>query len=224
MIIKLKKGVEDLKVGIIGSRKELLKEVLVQENINYVVVEQINDIDDTFDIVFGTGIYQLIKEPYLSLPAYGMVFFHETPLPEGKGNSPIQWTVFNKRPNLTVTAFKATEGMDAGAILYQYNIPFSSSDTLEILDNKRNIGIKKCFSEILGELKQGYIVLRTQTGQDSISQRRTPEDSELEPNEAFLNLWDKIRVCDNNKFPAFFKLKGKKIIIKYKVEDLSQNE
>ena len=224
MIIKLEKAMEDLKIGIIGSRKELLKEVLVQENINYVVVEQIDDIDDTFDIVFGTGIYQLIKEPYLSLPAYGMVFFHETPLPEGKGNSPIQWTVFNKRPNLTVTAFKATEGMDAGAILYQYNIPISSLDTLEILDNKRNIGIKKCFSEILGELKQGYIVLRTQTGQDSISQRRTPEDSELEPNEAFLNLWDKIRVCDNNKFPAFFKLKGKKIIIKYKVEDLSQNE
>jgi methionyl-tRNA formyltransferase len=224
MIIKLEKAMEDLKIGIIGSRKELLKEVLTEKNINYDVVEQINDIDDTFDIVFGTGIYQLIKEPYLSLPTHGMVFFHETPLPEGKGNSPIQWTVFNKRPNLTVTAFKATEGMDSGAILYQYNIPISSLDTLEILDNKRNIGIKKCFSEILGELKQGYIVLRTQTGQDSISQRRTPEDSELEPNEAFLNLWDKIRVCDNNKFPAFFKLKGKKIIIKYKVEDLSQNE
>ena len=224
MIIKIKKGVENLKIGIVGSRKELLKKVLLQKNINYFEIEQISDIDNTFDIVFGTGIYQSIKEPYLSLPTHGMVFFHETPLPEGKGNSPIQWTVFNKRPNLTVTAFKATEGMDSGAILYQYNIPISSLDTLEILDNKRNIGIKKCFSEILGELKQGYIVLRTQTGQDSISQRRTPEDSELEPNEALLNLWDKIRVCDNNKFPAFFKLKGKKIIIRYKVEDLSQNE
>ena len=224
MIIKLEKGVEDLKIGVIGSRKELLKEVLIQKNINYVVVEQINDIDDTFDIVFGTGIYQLIKEPYLSLPAYGMVFFHETPLPEGKGNSPIQWTVFNKRSNLTVTAFKATEGLDAGAILYQYNIQLSRSDTLEILDKKRSIGIKKCFGEILEELKQGYIVLRTQTGQDSISQRRTPEDSELELNETLLNLWDKIRVCDNNNFPAFFKLKGKKIILRYEVEDLSQNE
>ena len=224
MLIKLEKGVEDLKIGIIGSRKELLKEVLIQKNINYVVVEQINGIDDTFDIVFGTGIYQLIKEPYLSLPAYGIVFFHETPLPEGKGNSPIQWTVFNKRPNLTVTAFKATEGMDAGAILYQYNIPLSSSDTLEILDKKRSLGIKKSFSEILEELKQGYIVLRAQTGQDSISQRRTPDDSELDPNETLLNLWDKIRVCDNNKFPAFFKLNGKRIIIRYIVEDLLQNE
>ena len=224
MIIKLEKGVEDLKIGVIGSRKELLKEVLIQKNINYVVVEQINDIDDTFDIVFGTGIYQLIKEPYLSLPAYGMVFFHETPLPEGKGNSPIQWTVFNKRPNLTVTAFKATVNMDAGAILYQYNIPLSSSDTLEILDKKRSIGIKKCFEEILEELKQGFIVLRTQTGQDSISAKRTPDDSELDPNETLLKLWNKIRVCDNNKFPAFFKQKGKKIILRYEVEDLSQNE
>jgi methionyl-tRNA formyltransferase len=150
-----------------------------------------------------------------------MVFFHETPLPEGKGNSPIQWTVFNKRPNLTVTAFKATEGMDAGAILYQYNIPISSLDTLEILDNKRNIGIKKCFEGILEELKQGFIVLRTQTGQDSISAKRTPDDSELDPDEILLSLWDQIRVCDNNNFPAFFKLEGKKIILRYEVEDLS---
>ena len=224
MIIRLEKGVEDLKIGIIGSRKELLKEVLAQENINYVVVEQINDIDDTFDIVFGTGIYQLIKEPYLSLPAYGMVFFHETPLPEGKGNSPIQWTVFNKRPNLTVTAFKVTESMDAGTILYQYNMSLSSSDTLEILEKKRKIGIKKCFEGILEELKQGYIVLRTQTGQDSISAKRTPEDSELDPGETLLSLWDKIRVCNNEEFPAFFKLKGKKIILRYEVEDLLQNE
>jgi methionyl-tRNA formyltransferase len=224
MIIKIKKGVENLKIGIVGSRKELLKKVLLQKNINYFEIEQISDIDNTFDIVFGTGIYQLIKEPYLSLPAYGMIFFHETPLPEGKGNSPIQWTVFNKRPNLTVTAFKATETMDAGAILYQYNVPISSLDTLEILDNKRNIGIKKCFEEILEELKQGYIVLRTQTGQDSISAKRTPDDSEIDPNEILLSLWSKIRVCDNNKFPAFFKLKGKKIILRYEVEDLSQNE
>lgn len=224
MIIKLEKGIEDLKIGIIGSRKELLKDVLVQKNINYVVIEHINDIDDTFDIVFGTGVYQLIKEPYLSLPAYGIVLFHETPLPEGKGNAPIQWTIFNKRPNLTVTAFKTTEGMDAGAILYQYNIPLSSLDILEVLDKKRSIGIKKCFEGILEELKQGYIVLRVQTGQDSISPRRTPDDSELDPNETLLNLWDKIRVCNNEKFPAFFKLNRKKIILRYEVEDLLQNE
>lgn len=224
MIIKLEKDVEDLKIGIIGSRKNLLREVLIQENINYIVIEQINDIDDTFDIVFGTGVYQLIKEPYLSLPVYGIVFFHETPLPEGKGNSPIQWTIFNKRPNLTVTAFKATEGMDAGAILYQYNMPLSSLDTLEILDEKRSVGIKNCFGGILKELKQGYIALRMQTGLDSISPCRTTEDSELNPNETLLNLWDKIRVCNNEKYPAFFKLNGKKIILRYEVIDLLQNE
>ncbi len=50
------------------------------------------------------------------------------------------------------------------------------------------------------ELKQGFIVLRTQTGQDSISAKRTPDDSELYPNEILLSLWDQIRVCDNNNF------------------------
>jgi methionyl-tRNA formyltransferase len=90
---------------------------------------------------------------------------------------------------------------------------------LEILDNKRNIGIKKCFEEILEELKQGYIVLRRQTGQDSISTNRTPEDSALDPNETLLTLWDKIRVCDNVEYPAFFKLNGKKIILRYEIEE-----
>lgn len=224
MIIKLQKRFEDIKIGIIGSRNYLLEEVLAKKDITFFKLTHVKDIDDTFDIIFGTGVYQRIKEPYLDLPTYGLIFFHETPLPEGKGSAPLQWTVFKQRPNITITAFKLIHNMDAGAILYQYNIALSPSDTLEILEEKRRIGIKKCFEELLEELKQGYVVLRSQTGQDSVSSRRIPEDSELNPNESLLNLWDKIRVCDNEKFPAFFKLHTKKIFLRYEVEDLESIE
>ena len=42
--------------------------------------------------------------------------------------------------------------MDAGEIIYQYNIALSSTDTLLDLEKKRKMGIQKCieyFTEIL---------------------------------------------------------------------------
>lgn len=217
MLIKIEEKLENLKIGIMGSRKKLLADVLNQENITFTEIRAVQEIKQGFDIIFGSGIYDIIEEPYLNFPKYGLVFFHETLLPEGKGNAPLQWTVLNNRPNLTITAFKATKDMDAGDYLYQYNVALSPLNTLDDLEEKREYGIKECLRLILDEMKDGYMVLRKQAGQDSVSFKRTPKDSELDSDQTLLNLWDKIRICDNEKFPAFFKLHGKKIILRYEV-------
>ena len=87
------------------------------------------------------------------------------------------------------------------------------------LEKKREMGIQKCFSAIIDEMGEGYIVIREQTGKASISHKRTPANSELDVNKTLIELWDKIRICDNEKFPAFFRINNKKITIKYKVEN-----
>jgi hypothetical protein len=38
-------------------------------------------------------------------------------------------------------------------------------------------------------------------------------------NKPLKDLWDDIRVCDNEKFPAYFIVEGKIIYLKYKVAD-----
>lgn len=219
MIIKLKNDIKKLKIGLFGARSKILAEVLVNKNIKFVQIEQVSDLNTSFDIVFASGVYSLIKEKYLSYPTYGIIGFHETPLPEGRGNAPIQWTIENKRINLTTTAFKFVNEMDAGAYIYQYNIPISISDTLVELEEKREEGIQKCFSAIIDEMEKGYLVMREQTGSVSINAKRIPSDSELDINKTLIELWDKIRICDNEKFPAFFRINKKKIILKYEVED-----
>ena len=219
MIIKLHKDFTKLKIGLLGSRKFILAEALTNKNIGYVEIENISDLDTSYDVVFASGVYSLIKEEYLNYPTYGIIGFHETPLPEGRGNAPIQWTIENKRPNLTITAIKFVKEMDAGDYVYQYNISINDSDTLVELEKIRQEGIQKCFSAIIDEMEKGYLVVREQTGGPSISPKRTPHDSELDVNKTLIDLWDKIRICDNDKFPAFFWVNKKKIILKYEVEN-----
>ena len=113
MIIRLKKDINNLKIGLFGTRKSILAAELDERNINYVDVDHIASIDNSFDIIFSSGVYSIIKSEYLKLPVYGVIGFHETPLPEGRGNAPIQWTIENKRINLTITAFKFVKKMDA---------------------------------------------------------------------------------------------------------------
>ncbi len=47
--------------------------------------------------------------------------------------------------------------------------------------------------------------------------KRTPEDSELDGNKTLFDLWNHIRICDNNRYPAYFIYNNKKIILKYEV-------
>jgi methionyl-tRNA formyltransferase len=219
VIIKLKKDIKDLKIGLFGTRRKFLAEVLVNKNIKFVEIEHVSDLNTNCDVVFASGVYSLIKEKYLNHPTYGIIGFHETPLPEGRGNAPIQWTIENKRSNLTITALKFVKEMDAGDYVYQYNVPISISDTLVELEEKRKTGVQKCFTAIIDEMEKGYLVTREQTGSLSISPKRTPPDSELDVNKTLIDLWDKIRICDNEKFPAFFWVNKKKIILKYEVEN-----
>ncbi len=209
----------DMRIGILGERRELLANVLDARDIPYVELTRAENIDESLDIVFGTGVYTMVDNDLLSRPALGVVFFHETPLPEGKGNAPIQWTVKNGRPNLTVTAFLATAAKDAGDIVYQLNVPLAESDGYDVLESKRQMGVQQCLRCILDEMEQGCLVARPQTGADSVNPRRSPEDSILDPSRSLADLWPDIRVCDNERFPAFFHADGRKIILRYEVAD-----
>jgi len=219
MVIRLPKKIADLRIGILGDRSAFLEEVFSEMDIPVVRLGSANSVNDTFDIVFASGVYTLLSGELISRPKFGVIMFHESPLPEGRGFAPIYWTVHNSRPHLTVTAFQARDGMDSGPIVYQLNVPLSDMDSFEVINEKRVVGIKECLRCILEEMGQGYIVLREQTGTVTVVEKRTADDSELDSSRPLAELWDSIRVCDNERFPAFFRIRGKKIVLRYTVED-----
>ena len=120
---------------------------------------------------------------------------------------------------MVITLYKLNKGIDSGQIICQYNVPFAKTDTLPILNQKRRNGIEKCFQIFIEELKAGYIVLREQSGTGSYHKKRTPLSNELDVEKKLSDLWDEIRICDNDSYPAWFKIHNKKIILRYEVEE-----
>lgn len=219
MITKIDKPVDQLKIGLLGFRYYCFSTVLDKHNISYEILHDVSQIDESFDIIFESGVYYIIPDEILQKPTYGFVGVHESPMPEGRGHAPIQWSVLNNRDNLVISLYRLTKGVDAGDIIMQYNVGISDTDTLEILEVKRQQGITECFDQFLDELKQGIIVHRKQSGAGSYHNKRTPADSELDIDKSLGELWNLIRVCDNDNFPAYFMIGDTKVILRYEVVD-----
>ncbi len=217
MIKILDKPFNELMIGVCGFRQSLLIPPLQKFRANYKQISGVQDITSEFDIVFVSGMYKLIKKAQLDAVKYGIFGFHESPLPEGKGHAPLQWAVLHGRPNLTITLFQFTEGVDAGPIAYQYNVPIGSMDTYPEIEAKRQEGISKCFNAFLEEFSQDILVLREQSGQESYNKKRSSLDSQLDLSKPLRDLWNDIRICDNEAYPAFFIWEGKKVILRYEV-------
>ena len=223
MILKLNKHFHKLKIGIVGARSRCFANVLDKEKIKYNLIK-VNQIDESYDLIFESGLYRIIPKTILKLPKLGVFGIHETPLPEGRGFAPLQWSILNKREHLVVTFYKLDEDVDNGMIVSQSYQPIDKTDTINILDEKRKKGIEEAFQIFIDELKQGYIVLRNQTGKPSYSARRTPESCELNIEKKLVDLWDEIRICDNEKYPAWFTINDKKITIRYEINNFNRNK
>lgn len=217
MIIKIDKKLTDLKIGLLGFRAPILVPALIQYKCNPEMLKSPDEIDESYDLVIETGVYYKIPEKYLAMPKYGIIGFHETPMPEGRGSAPLQWTIINKRNNLVVTLYKLDKDLYTGDIIYQVNVPVEKLDTYDDMEKHRAYGISLCLSSFLGELEQGIMVNRPQTGKVTIHKMRTPKDSILNPLKTLEELWDDIRMCDNENYPAYFNVDGKKVILRYEV-------
>ena len=103
--------------------------------------------------------------------------------------------------------------------MYQHNVGIDKFDNVDTIEKKRQQGIIECFNVFLEELKEGIIVTRKQTGKSSYYKKRSPQDSKLTSITNLSQFWQELRMCDNEKYPAFFELEGKKIFLKYYLND-----
>ena len=63
-----------------------------------------------------------------------------------------------------------------------------------------------------------------QRGSSTVYRRRTPNDSELNINKTLKLQFNLLRVVDNERYPAFFKHKNNKYILKvYKVPGIAKD-
>ena len=158
---------------------------------------------------FFLGYENIISEQNLKKNDHNLIV-HESDLPKGRGWSPLTWQVLNGENKITVTLFEASKNIDEGPIYIQDYIYLNGSELIDELRLKQaNVTYKLCCSFLNtypGIVNQKKIQKNTPT----YYKKRAPKDSQLDINLTIKEQFNLLRVCDNKKYPAWFKFKDKK--------------
>ena len=172
------------------------------------------------DIAFFLSCFEIISKEFLSLNKNNIVV-HASKLPHGKGWSPASWQILEGENTIPLTLFEANEKTDAGKIYIQDKLLLDGSELLDEWQKKLGKKIVQMCLEYV--LKRDTIKGIPQQGEETFYKKRTPKDSELDINKTIKEQFNLLRIVDNKKYPAYFKLNNStyKLFIK-KCKDKTQ--
>ena len=165
---------------------------------------------DNFDYVFVLGYTRILPSYFIQKNKLVMVI-HESNLPKGKGNSPLQWQILKNKKYISINLIKLTEKLDSGDIILKDKIILNGT---ELYDEIREKQAKITFKLIARLLRLKKIKFKKQIGKEFFYKKRTPKDSELNPKKSIEENFNLLRIANNNDWPAFFHLKKNIYILK----------
>lgn len=199
--------VDNINSWVMPYAKQLVELIAKQAN-DVTLIHNHQDIQKG-DVLILLSCEQILKD--LSLNKYNLVA-HASDLPQGKGWSPMTWQILEGKNEIPLTLFEAAEKVDAGVIYYQEFIKMEGHELLGELREKLGNAIIKLILQFI----ENYDNMQgtPQEGESTYYKRRKPENSELDISKTIEEQFNLFRVCDNERYPAFFHKDGVKYILK----------
>lgn len=163
------------------------------------------------DILFLLSCFEIIGSEYLKLNKNNIVV-HASDLPKGKGWSPTTWQILEGKNEIPLTLFEAVKEMDAGDWYIKDTLKLDGTELIDEWQGKLGKKIVEMCIDFVNNYENAEP--HKQAGEKSMYPRRTPKDSELDINKTIKEQFNLLRIVDNENYPAFFKINGKKYKIK----------
>ena len=165
------------------------------------------------DLVFVVGLSQMIREDLLSIPKYGLIGYHPTRLPEGRGRGAIAWIILGKVQG-AASFFKMDEGMDSGSIWSQVNYDVNENDDATSVVQQILGAIEKALDAVLPDLKNGIFVTTPQDeSKATYLGKRNHEDGIIHWKQSSASIHQLIRATTTPLPGAYSYIGTKKIVI-----------
>jgi methionyl-tRNA formyltransferase len=137
---------------------------------------------------------------------------HASDLPKGRGFSPIVWQILEGHNHIPVTMIDMVEAADAGRICMQKTISLDGTElNAEIRSKLGETIVDMCFHTVDSTERPTF---KNQVGIPTWYDRRTKDDSALDPHRTIAEQFNLLRVVDNDSYPAFFILNGQRYTLK----------
>lgn len=179
--------------------------VQLKESADYIPLEN--------DIAFLLSCERKVSLDILARSRSNIVV-HASELPKGKGMSPLTWQILEGRNRIPLTLFEALEAIDAGQIYLRDHIDLMG---WELLPEIHHILGRKIIEMCEAFAAKWPAILATgvpQEGESTYYKKRSAANSRLDPTKSIADQFNLFRVVDNEKYPAYFELFGKRYILK----------
>lgn len=162
------------------------------------------------DMAFFLSCEKIIPKSIRDRNAHNLVI-HESALPKGRGWSPLTWQILEGKSHIPITLFEAEDAVDSGNIYLQDVMIFRGD---ELVDELRQVQGEKTIELVLRFIDDYPLKGKKQEGNATYYPRRRPADSALDPKLSLSDLFNRLRVADNDRYPAFFEYRGKKYFLR----------
>jgi methionyl-tRNA formyltransferase len=163
------------------------------------------------DVAFFLSCEKIVPKSIRERNVHNLIV-HSSSLPKGRGMSPLTWQILEGKNEITNTLFEAEHSVDSGVVYFQNSMRFEGHELLDELHRVQGEKIKElvlkfidCYPNVEG---------KEQEGEPTYYKWRTPADGALDINLPLRELFNQLRIADNEKYPAFFEYQGKKYFLR----------
>ena len=193
--------------------------ITIHHGIEWIEIERINDEVEKLkeispDYIIVAGWRQIISQEILDIPKYGVIGFHPTLLPEGRGSAPIINTILFGVKMSGSSMFFYNNRIDAGDVISQRHFYITENDyAQDVYDKYINASIN-LIRFYLPILENGELSRKQQDESKAIYYpKRTILDNEITLFDDLETIDRKVRAFSKPYLGAFIKRDGKKLII-----------
>ncbi len=193
--------------------------IAVQQGIHQVELARKKNELSGGDILFLISCAEIISA--VDRSAYrATLVLHASDLPRGRGWSPHIWQLIDGAEEITLSLLEAEDKVDSGRIWKKLKFSIPKSALWDEINSRLFDAEIELIDFAVSEFERVCPTDQNTEIEPSYYPRRSPADSKIDPSLSIASQFDRIRVCDPNRFPAFFELHGKKYkLILEKLDD-----
>jgi methionyl-tRNA formyltransferase len=159
------------------------------------------------DLLFLISCSEIVTEPKRQ-PYSKVLVIHASDLPRGRGWSPHIWQIIGGATIVTLTLLEATNTVDSGDVWTKLELQVPK----DALWDEINHLVFDAELKLMNFAVENFGLIQPQPQSTAIEPtyhlKRSPADSKVDPRKSLQEQFDLIRVCDPERYPAYFELHG----------------
>lgn len=161
------------------------------------------------DFLFLVSCSEIIKAKHSENYRHTLVL-HASDLPKGRGWSPHIWEIVQGAEAITLSLLEAEDKVDTGRIWLKQLVPIKKTALWDEVNKLLFDAEVKLMNEVLLNHEQIKPYQQDAHVEPTYYRKRTSDDSRFDPNLSIAEQFNLIRMCDPDRYPAWFEMHGQK--------------